>query len=140
MTEDFCRNFEEKSDLDLVVRLYDDVLARIEARWAEYEKECEEWAAQGFRPERCIHGTYLWTDYDPICGECEQALDKHEQAIMSALWSFADFQRRLVGAYAFMNLVADEGDQPAGYSAGAIYQWAAKPIAHLNRSHVNKEH
>lgn len=25
----------------------------------------------GYRPSHCFHGTNLWTDYDPICGYCE---------------------------------------------------------------------
>lgn len=25
----------------------------------------------GHRPSHCFHGTNLWTDYDPICGYCE---------------------------------------------------------------------
>lgn len=37
----------------------------------EYDEECREAAEQGFRPHYCIHGTNLWTDYDPICGYCE---------------------------------------------------------------------
>jgi hypothetical protein len=40
-------------------------------RFAEYEEECAEYAKQGHRPHYCIHGTNQWTDYDNICGGCE---------------------------------------------------------------------
>lgn len=40
-------------------------------RFAEYEEECNEYAKQGYRPHYCIHGTDQWTDYDNICGGCE---------------------------------------------------------------------
>ena len=39
--------------------------------WAKYERDCEDYAKDGYRPSRCFHGTYLWTDYDPMCGPCE---------------------------------------------------------------------
>jgi hypothetical protein len=39
--------------------------------WAKYDEECAEYANKGFRPHRCFHGMNLWTDYDPICGPCE---------------------------------------------------------------------
>lgn len=41
------------------------------AQWAAYESDAAECAKQGYRPSHCFHGTYLWTDYDPICGPCE---------------------------------------------------------------------
>lgn len=37
----------------------------------EYLREVEEAHEEGFRPPYCFHGTNLWTDYDPICGYCE---------------------------------------------------------------------
>lgn len=37
-------------------------------KFAEAQREA---AQSGFRPHYCIHGTNLWTDYDNICGGCE---------------------------------------------------------------------
>lgn len=51
--------------------LFVEALRAIRENRAEYERECEEYARAGYRPRTCIHGTYLWTDYDPICGRCE---------------------------------------------------------------------
>lgn len=39
--------------------------------FADFEEECAEYARQGFRPHFCVHGTDQWTDYDNICGPCE---------------------------------------------------------------------
>ena len=33
--------------------------------------QCREEAKMGYRPSRCIHGTYLWVDYDCACYRCE---------------------------------------------------------------------
>lgn len=41
---------------------------------AEWEEECAEYARQGYRPHYCIHGTNQWTDYDNICGGCEDGV------------------------------------------------------------------
>lgn len=40
-----------------------------QAQWDEMARECAE---QGFRPEYCIHGTYMWVEWDCACGLCEQ--------------------------------------------------------------------
>lgn len=40
-------------------------------QWAEYEANCEAYAKDGYRPAHCFHGVNLWTDYDPMCGACE---------------------------------------------------------------------
>ena len=36
-----------------------------------YLQEVVEAHEDGFRARYCYHGTNLWTDYDPICGYCE---------------------------------------------------------------------
>jgi hypothetical protein len=41
---------------------------------AEYLAACDEWSADGFRPHYCEHGTNTWTDYDNICGPCEDGI------------------------------------------------------------------
>lgn len=37
----------------------------------EYMKDVHELSAQGYRPRTCFHGASLWTEYDNICGACE---------------------------------------------------------------------
>ena len=52
------------------------------------EREWQEAAARdlmnGHRPHYCIHGTDQWTDWDNICGGCEEGLTLREQAIRMA--------------------------------------------------------
>ena len=50
---------------------YVEARAVIAENRAEYAKACKEWAEQGLRPAYCIHGTYLWVDYDCACYRCE---------------------------------------------------------------------
>ena len=37
----------------------------------EYLADCEDDRRQGYRSHYCEHGTNQWTDYDNICGMCE---------------------------------------------------------------------
>lgn len=60
---------------DLIPFLAAHIKKELDKRVKEYEEACESWAEQGYRPEYCFHGTYLWTDYDPICGRCEDSDD-----------------------------------------------------------------
>lgn len=47
------------------------IATRLFEQQREYEAEAREAADAGLRPHYCIHGTNLWTDYDNICGGCE---------------------------------------------------------------------
>lgn len=70
--------------------------------WLE---ECEEYrrpalgAPNGYRPHYCEHGTDRWTDFDNICGGCEDGVsmgrgtDRREFALGQARWQF-DGRRR----------------------------------------------
>lgn len=44
------------------------------AHFARWEEQCAEERKQGYRPSACVHGTNQWTDYDNICGPCEDGL------------------------------------------------------------------
>jgi len=59
-----------KTTLDLAHRI-ERSLAR---SYAEYLEACESWRRDGYRPHYCEHGTNMWTDYDNICGPCEDGL------------------------------------------------------------------
>lgn len=47
------------------------IAADLFAQQRAFEEAQAEAAKDGFRPHYCIHGTNLWTDYDNICGGCE---------------------------------------------------------------------
>ena len=59
-------------------------LKAAKARRTAWEDECREWAREGFSPAYCEHGTYLWTDYDPICGYCEDGYTVYDEALWHA--------------------------------------------------------
>lgn len=42
--------------------------------YLEYLAACKLYIQEGFTPHYCEHGVNMWTDYDPICGSCEQGL------------------------------------------------------------------
>lgn len=54
--------------LSVANRLQKDYLAR----YNEYLEECAEDAKNGHRAHYCEHGANQWTDYDNICGYCEE--------------------------------------------------------------------
>lgn len=47
---------------------------RLESDYAEFVADCESYRADGYRPHYCEHNTNLWTDYDNICGGCEDGV------------------------------------------------------------------
>lgn len=49
----------------------------------EYQAEVERAAEEGFRPSRCFHGTYQWTEYDPMCWGCEDPETPNENSDLS---------------------------------------------------------
>jgi hypothetical protein len=47
------------------------ILKGFRASWEAYQRDCEDYRKDGYRPAYCFHGTSLWHDYDVICGSCE---------------------------------------------------------------------
>lgn len=88
---------------------------------------------QGYRPERCIHGRYQWTDYDPICGGCEDGVlasyDLHQQALEAGKADAAEFERRidLVNA-----LTARGHSSPPEEVLVQLRTWAVEPVRLTN--------
>jgi hypothetical protein len=85
------------------------IAARIDARlrrqYVEYLEECDADNARGHRPHYCEHGMNMWTDYDPICGSCEEGwtmsdpLQRMRYALVLAHQN-VDKMSRLLAAYA----------------------------------------
>ena len=88
--------------------------ARIAAE-AAYERECADYAAQGYRPATCIHGTSLWVDFDPMCAWCESDIDPATwdlaAAISTARKIEADHRRKLAAALEYINALGIAGEQ-----------------------------
>jgi hypothetical protein len=66
---------------------------------ADYLAECESDRRQGYRPHYCEHGTNQWTDYDNICGPCEDGRthdygpDIYRDAIAAADTALAEIDK-----------------------------------------------
>lgn len=90
----------------------------LKARETEYRAEREEWyrSGDGRRPNwrtdpetgrsvnyggkgytfpYCPHGKSLWTDYDNICGPCEDGYSVYQLALWNAQEKVAEYNRRL---------------------------------------------
>lgn len=59
-----------RAELALAVKINE----RLKAGYADYLAECESYRQDGYTPHYCEHGTNRWTDYDNICGGCEDGL------------------------------------------------------------------
>lgn len=59
-----------KAILSLAAKIAD----RLYRDYLDYLDACESWRRDGYRPHYCEHGTNQWTDYDNICGPCEDGL------------------------------------------------------------------
>lgn len=68
-----------KTNRDMVAEIKHQMLLRLASRlevhmWNNYQvylEVCAEDRKAGYRPHVCEHGMSLWTDYDNICGPCE---------------------------------------------------------------------
>lgn len=74
---------------------YRAALQRLRKVEADYEADVKDWyengdgrptseGGRGYRYPECIHGSSLWTDYDNICGGCEDGSSAVELAIGEA--------------------------------------------------------
>lgn len=57
----------DKATLKMAAKLAD----RYWDGYQEYLEDVEADHRDGYRAHYCEHGMNLWTDYDPICGPCE---------------------------------------------------------------------
>lgn len=102
----------------------------IKRRNAEYLEECESYYRRGFTPEFCIHGKYLWTDYDAICGWCEDGEEStYKYALRLAKRDFADFHNRID----WLNKRPDRFDQPMPNELfNQIMAWVIAPLKNVD--------
>lgn len=76
--------------------------------YEEYREECAQSYRDGYRPHYCEHGMNQWTDYDNICGPCEDGrtmgdgLQRRELALDMAKRRTAEFTQ-LLDAYSLFS-------------------------------------
>lgn len=63
-----------KAVLSLAAKIAD----RLYRDYLDYLAEVESYRADGYRAHYCEHGTNMWTDYDNICGPCEDGLSMRD--------------------------------------------------------------
>jgi hypothetical protein len=66
-----------KHVLRLALALYRDMTTG----YAEYLTACEADYRRGHRAHYCEHGTNQWTDYDNICGPCEDGYSLRDKLV-----------------------------------------------------------
>lgn len=98
---------------------------RQQADWEQMAEECRE---QGFRPEYCIHGTYMWVDYDCACGYCEMGEPLWDDA---RDWADAkyDADRLLAETIKRAELYGQfKKLDPNGALGGQMFEWVFEPL------------
>jgi len=83
---------QAKADRDFRMMIALAALKRLRSRYAVYLEYCADMRREGYAPHYCFHGTNLWTDYDNICGPCEDGYSLHQLALFEA----RDVSARLV--------------------------------------------
>lgn len=62
------RNYQDSRNVKIVAEA---ILRDYRELFEAHEAETERHSAEGHSNPYCVHGTYQWTDYDNICGGCE---------------------------------------------------------------------
>lgn len=106
-------------------------------RWQEYQEDVDHWyrsgegKTKGYRYPYCFHGSSLWTDYDNICGPCEDGFNGYNPTIFYR-WAVdsAKYDMTVVKARSDWLLSVPEmyGRIPADLHR-KILDWVMEPIA-----------
>jgi len=125
------------------LRLAAAIVRRERAAYAAYRESCDADWRQGYRPHYCRHGMNLWTDYDPICGACEDGrgywdyLAECRDALDTVARARTEMERRMdeVVRPLFRELAEDKKlmHTPVWDAGWTICDWAMKPIADLKK-------
>lgn len=86
-------------------------------------------AANGHRPNYCIHGTNQWTDYDNICGGCEEGVTLLNMSVMRAESYVLEARRRMDLAVSLMGLQSsDLAAMGIVLNSERVVDWAMRPM------------
>ena len=111
---------------------------------AEYQEDREEWyrngdgrspryrtdpetgrthnyGGKGYSYPYCQHGTSNWTDYDNICGRCEDGYSVYQMAIWSAQEKVSEYNRRI-------DWLLSAPKSLSGAMQRELIDWALSPI------------
>jgi hypothetical protein len=79
------------------------------------------YGGKGYGYPYCPHGSSLWTDYDNICGGCEDGSTVYQLAIWSAQEKVAEYNRRV-------DWLLDAPKSLGWDVKRDLLDWAVKPI------------
>ena len=100
--------------------------------FAEYEEECAEYAKQGHRPHYCIHGTNQWTDYDNICGGCEDG-DNYFHYESAGRKAIDDAKRAMATMYERIDIYV-KLDRERAPIHGDFIAWVSEPVERIKKA------
>ena len=75
----------------------------------------------GYRYPVCPHGMSLWTDYDNICGRCEDPISVYQEALIYAYADWSKTQER-------MNWLMPMYVKLPEYLKESLMEWATEPM------------
>lgn len=116
-----------------VLQLAKKALDKSRKAYADYEQEVKEWYRDnpGYQYPYCPHGTSLITDYDPMCGDCENGYQNFHyesearDAIDAAKYAVAERDKRVDAiVHLFTKLGATWDDLQ---SPDHINEWIKRP-------------
>ena len=87
-------------------------IKEIRAEYAAYQRDMEDLAKEGYGPSHCFHGTSRWTDYDNICGYCEDGLTLQEMALGRAKRRYAEVEEKSQAYFAAATVFGQELTKP----------------------------
>jgi hypothetical protein len=103
------------------------IFKRYAMAWAMYDAECAEYAKDGFRPSHCFHGTNMWTDYDPMCGPCEDGYSWFNRNAYRAL-ALAEAHRAHDKQAKRIQMLIELRSEGAPISITELGKWATEPV------------
>ena len=103
-------------------------MRRLNERRTAYEQECQRDYDAGYTPHYCIHGTNRWTDYDNICGSCEDSLDDRELALRFAADDIYTWNARIELANNFHTACKSKGQDTGSTINNLLWEWASESI------------
>lgn len=117
--------------LDMKQKLALNITKAMRKVYENYEEAALDEAKRGYSMHYCIHGTNLWTDYDNICGGCENGESyfdymrelRYAKDRVDSTWEKCQKRR--------VNLVPIISDGADGELINKLLEWATEPMVEL---------
>lgn len=111
-------------------------LKAIRAHFAAYDEYTREMAKQRLAPQYCVHGTNLWTSYDPMCGECEEGESYFDYTVHGRI-AITKAERRVAQYDKRMSIYTGLVSEGRADIAGNLLAWVAEPLKIETNSYLS---